>query len=229
LSGSPSGKPFSNSNPPPETLRSLTGRHPRCQPTQQAVIGDADLPARCHYAGDNQMVCTNLSGFPRFSSHGAVRCCQRPSLSVCALSRNGDERAQTESPGRQALAGSGRRSLGAVPVCGCQALLPAGHGSGAFLGRLRSSSAVPSALAVVAAVRLALARYHGLAQALAAHCASPLRECERNSTNQQSRNAKASPSGTRTPPSQPANANSALPLPCEFQRAPAQSFRPAPL
>ncbi len=110
---------------------------------------------------------TTPSGCQSLSTLAAVRRCQRPSLSVCALSRKMVMRAaQTERQGRQALAGSGRRSVAAVAVRGCQSLLPARHVAGAVLGCVWPSRAVSSAVAVVAAVRLALARHHRLAAAV---------------------------------------------------------------
>ena len=55
------------------------------------------------------------------------------------------------------------QSLATLAVRRRGPLLPARYVSGAVLGRVRSASGVPSIVAVVAAVRLALARSHRLA------------------------------------------------------------------
>jgi hypothetical protein len=96
-------------------------------------------------------------------------------LCLCSLTENGDERAQTESQGRQALAPGGRRSLAAVSVRGGQALLSARHGSGAVLGCVRLSSGASSTVALVAVVRLAVACRHWLAPVSTYICGTRLR------------------------------------------------------
>ena len=69
---------------------------------------------------------------------------------------------QTLQQGRQALVSPGRRSLAAVAVAGCRTLLPSRHVAGAVLARVRPAGGVPSAVAVVAAVRLQLPVSHRL-------------------------------------------------------------------
>jgi len=58
------------------------------------------------------------------------------------------------------------QSLAPLAVRGRSPLLPARHVPGAVLGRVRSASTVPAAVAVVAVVCLALARRHRLGAAI---------------------------------------------------------------
>ena len=69
---------------------------------------------------------------------------------------------QTLQQGRQALVSTGRRSLAALAVSRRRHLLSPRHAAGAVLARVRPASRVPSAVAVVAAVRLQLPFSHRL-------------------------------------------------------------------
>ena len=80
---------------------------------------------------------------------------------------NCDETHQTLQPGHQALALTGRPSLAAVAVPHRRRLLPARHAAITVLARARLSVSVPAFVAVVAAVRLALAGHHRLGAAIA--------------------------------------------------------------
>ena len=106
--------------------------------------------------------CDEPSGGPRFLSSAVFSCSQRPCFHVWCVSGNCDETHQTLQQGRQALAHTGRRSLAALAVSRQRALLPSRYVAVAVVARMWSAVAVPSAVAVVAAVRVQLPVSHRL-------------------------------------------------------------------
>ena len=95
---------------------------------------------------------------------------------MCGVShrRHGDETHRTFIRGRWGLAPASRRSLGALSESGSTSLLQTRYVSVGVLARVRFSGRVSAAGTLVAAVRLALARRHGLV-ALAVLHPLPLR------------------------------------------------------
>jgi hypothetical protein len=107
------------------------------------------------------------SGYRRLASHAAFSAASVPSDYALCSHEISDESTEHSQSGRQALAFTGRRSLVAVAGCGCSTLSSACYVAGAVVGRTWSAGAVPSAVAVVASVRLALLAHHRLVARIA--------------------------------------------------------------
>jgi len=121
--------------------------------------GEVDLPARNHQS-------------------------LRPALPGCTVCshRNCDESTQHIQLGRPASPRSGRRSLVTVSVAAVRRVCAARHVAVAVLARARCACAVSARVALVAAVRLALARRHRLVAAITPAAAPGLsrRACQKS-------------------------------------------------
>ena len=126
------------------------------------VTPAAPLPSCCHFAPGRTMSVNRSFGLAMVFSAQRHWCLLVSCLPVRGCSGICDEQPLHIQPGHRRVASLCRRALAAVAVPRQRALLSARHGASQLLGRVRPAGGLPSAVAVVAAVRVQLSQPHRL-------------------------------------------------------------------